>query len=313
MWSVLLRRVAIAIPLIIIVSMLMFLLASLVPGDQARTILGEEATPAQIAALREQLGLDLPLYQQYANWAVAAVQGDFGDSILTGQGVGSVLASRLPVTASLMILSTAIIAIAGGIFGILSALRGGWLGRVLDAVSLFGLAVPSFAVAILLASVFAVVLPIFPATGYVAFSTDPVGWLWALVLPAVASSLAGTTLVAKQMRDSVKDALARDYVRAMRANGISDTSILLRHVVKNASIPAVTVLGLGAVAALTGSIFIENVFVLPGLGTLATQATLNHDLPVLLGLGVLFTLMVVIVNLIVDLIYGVLNPKVRVA
>ncbi|WP_221583337.1 ABC transporter permease [Microbacterium sp. G2-8] len=309
----LLRRVAIAIPLIIIVSMLMFLLASLVPGDQARTILGEEATPAQIAALREQLGLDLPLYQQYANWAVAAVQGDFGDSILTGQGVGSVLASRLPVTASLMILSTAIIAIAGGIFGILSALRGGWLGRVLDAVSLFGLAVPSFAVAILLASVFAVVLPIFPATGYVAFSTDPVGWLWALVLPAVASSLAGTTLVAKQMRDSVKDALARDYVRAMRANGISDTSILLRHVVKNASIPAVTVLGLGAVAALTGSIFIENVFVLPGLGTLATQATLNHDLPVLLGLGVLFTLMVVIVNLIVDLIYGVLNPKVRVA
>lgn len=313
MTSVLLRRILLAIPLIIVVSMVMFVLASLVPGDQARTILGENASPQQVEALREQLGLNLPLYQQYANWALSAARGDFGASIFSGQSVVSVVATRLPVTLSLMVLSTALIAVVGGALGLFSALRGGWFGRFLDAASLVGLAVPSFAIAILLLSLFAVALPVFPATGYVSLEESVVGWLWALVLPTIALSLGGTTLVAKQMRDSVKGVLERDYIRAMRANGIRPGSILFRHVLKNASIPAVTILGMGIIAALTGSVFVENVFVLPGLGTLATQATLNHDLPVLLGLGVFFTVMVVIVNLVVDLLYGVLNPKVRVA
>lgn len=313
MVAVLTRRVLMAIPILVIVSVVMFILSSIVPGDQARTILGENATPDAVAALREQLGLDLPLYLQYLNWAWDAVRGDFGASIYSGQSVITIVGGRFPVTGSLMLLATITIAVVGGGLGLMSALRGGWVGKVLDAASLVGLAVPSFAIAILLVSVFAVTVRIFPATGYVAFSEDPGAWLWALVLPVIALSLTGTTLVAKQMRDSVLDALSRDYVRMMRANGIPERSIIFRHVIKNASIPSITIVGVGAVACLTSTVFVENVFVLPGLGTLATQSTLNHDLPVLLGLGVFFTLMVIAINLVVDVMYGVLNPKVRIS
>jgi peptide/nickel transport system permease protein len=309
----LVRRLVLVIPMIIVVSVIMFVLASLVPGDQARAILGETATPEAIAALREQLGLNLPWYQQYLNWALSAVRGDFGTSIYSGEPVVSILAGRFPVTASLALLSTLVIAAAGITLGLLSALRGGVVGRILDAVSLFGLAVPSFAIAILLVSLFAVTVRIFPATGYTPIENGVAPWIWALVLPVVALSLGGTTLVAKQMRDSAKEALNKDFVRFLRANGVGEASILIRHVLKNAAIPSITILGIGAIAALTGTVFIENVFVLPGLGSLATQVTLNHDLPVLLGVGVLFTLIAVVISLVVDLLYGVLNPKVRTA
>lgn len=313
MLSMLLRRFVLVIPMVIVVSVIMFLLASLVPGDQARAILGENATPESLAALRDQLGLNLPWYHQYLNWAQNALQGDLGASIYNGESVVSILAGRFPVTASLALLSTLVIAAAGISLGLLSALRGGVLGRILDAVSLFGLAVPSFAIAILLVSVFAVTVRIFPATGYAPIASGIGPWIWALVLPVVALSLGGTTLVAKQMRDSAKEALQKDYVRFLRANGVGEVSIVLRHVLKNASIPSITILGIGAVSALTGTVFIENVFVLPGLGSLATQVTLNNDLPVLLGIGVLFTLFAVVISLVVDLLYGVLNPKVRTA
>lgn len=313
MIPMLLRRLVLVIPMIIVVSVIMFLLASLVPGDQARAILGETATPEAIAALREQLGLNLPWYQQYLNWALSAVRGDFGSSIYSGEPVVSILAGRFPVTASLALLSTLVIAAAGISLGLMSALRGGVVGRILDAVSLFGLAVPSFAIAILLVSLFAVTVRVFPATGYTPIENGVGPWIWALVLPVIALSLGGTTLVAKQMRDSAKEALGKDFVRFLRANGVGEASILIRHVLKNAAIPSITILGIGAVAALTGTVFIENVFVLPGLGSLATQVTLNHDLPVLLGVGVLFTLIAVVISLVVDVLYGVLNPKVRTA
>ncbi|WP_426228199.1 ABC transporter permease [Pseudarthrobacter sp. DSP2-3-2b1] len=311
MFGFVLRRFAISIPMIVIVSMVMFVLSSIVPGDQAATILGEDATPEAVARLREQLGLNMPLYQQYANWAGNALQGDLGNSIYSGQSVVDILGDRLPVTVSLMAVSTLVIAIVGASLGLLSAIKGGWLGRFLDALSLVGLAVPSFAVAVLFVSVFAVGLRIFPATGYAPLERGVGPWLMALVLPVAAMSLSGTTLVAKQMRDSALDILARDSIRVLRANGISETSILYRHVLKNAAIPATTIVGIGAIGALTGAVFVENVFVLPGMGSLATASTLNHDLPVLLGLSVYFTLVVLCINLIVDLVYGFLNPKVR--
>lgn len=307
------RRLLIAIPMLVLVSLIMFVLASILPGDPAATILGEEATSESLAALRDQMGLNLPWYQQYWNWAVNALQGDFGDSIFSGYSVLTLILNRLPVTLSLMVLSTVAIAVVGGVLGLLSALKGGWVGRFLDAFSLVGLAVPSFAVAVVFVSIFAVGLRLFPATGYVEFGDGPGRWVWALVLPVAAMSLSGITLVAKQMRDSALDVLSRDSIRVLRANGISERSVIFRHVLKNAAIPATTVLGICVVNALTGAVFIENVFVLPGLGSLATQATLTHDMPVLLGLGVYFTLIVVAVNLVVDVLYGFLNPKVRVS
>lgn len=307
-----LYRVVSAIALLLIVTGVVFLLSSLIPGDPARVILGENATPAAVEALREQLGLNRPQIVRYIDWLSHALRGDLGQSIYSGVDVTRILNSRIPVSASLVILSTIVISVVGITLGMVSALRGGWLGRALDAVSLLGLALPGFLVAIILVATFAVTLSLFPATGYVPLDKSPNGWLQSLVLPVVTLSLPGATIVAKQMRDSAMDVLDQPYVRVLRASGISETSVTLRHVLRNASIPTVTMIGLGAIATLTGSVFIENVFVLPGLGQVAVSSTLTKDLPVLLGASLYFTIFVIIINLLVDFTYGLLNPKLRV-
>jgi peptide/nickel transport system permease protein len=305
-------RLLLSVVLIVISSIAIFFLMSLVPGDPARTILGANATPDSIERLRQQLGLNQPLLSQYASWLGGVVRGDFGESVFSGDPVVKLILARVPVTLSLMLLSTLVIAVLGTGLGLLSAVRGGALGRFLDAISLVGLALPSYWVAILLVALFAVAIRIFPATGYIQFADNPGGWLLSLILPVAALSLGGVTIVAKQMRDSAMDVLARDYIRVLRATGVRERSIVLKHVLRNASLPSLTVLGLTVVGALTGAVFVENVFVLPGLGTMVTQATTSHVLPVVLGVGVFFTLFVIIVNLVIDLLYGVLNPKVRV-
>jgi peptide/nickel transport system permease protein len=312
MVALIVNRLILSVVLIFVSSVAIFLLMALVPGNVAQTILGSNATPASIAYLDKQLGLDQPLYVQYLNWLGGAVHGDLGNS-LTGNSVSSLIATSIPVTLSLILLSTLVIAVLGTTLGLLSAVRGGWLGRLLDAVSLVGLALPSFWVAVVLVALLAVAVRVFPATGYVPFADDPGGWIRSLILPVAALSLAGVTIVAKQMRDSALDVLNRDYIRVLRSHGVSERAILFKHVLRNAALPSLTVLGLTIVGALTGAVFVENVFVLPGLGTLVTQATTNHDVPVVLGVGLYFTLFVVIVNLLIDIAYGLLNPKVRVS
>ncbi|WP_349898819.1 ABC transporter permease [Parafrigoribacterium soli] len=306
------NRLLLSVVLIVISSIAIFFLMSLVPGDPARTILGANATPDSIERLRQQLGLNQPLLSQYASWLGGVFRGDFGESVFSGDPVLRLIIARVPVTLSLMLLSTLVIAVLGTGLGLLSAVRGGVLGTFLDAISLVGLALPSYWVAILLVALFAVAIRIFPATGYTQLGDNPGGWLLSLILPVAALSLGGVTIVAKQMRDSAMDVLARDYIRVLRATGVRERSIVLKHVLRNASLPSLTVLGLTVVGALTGAVFVENVFVLPGLGTMVTQATTSHDLPVVLGVGVFFTLFVIIVNLVIDVLYGVLNPKVRV-
>jgi peptide/nickel transport system permease protein len=313
MTRLIVNRLILSVVLVFVSSVAIFVLMAFVPGDPARTILGSNATPASIAYLRQQMGLNQPLYAQYGQWLVGLFHGDLGNSIFSGNSVVSLIVGRIPVTLSLVLLSTLVIGVIGGTLGLFSAVRGGWLGRLLDAISLVGLALPAFWVAVILVAFFAVGLRIFPATGYVPLTQDPGQWLLSLVLPVAALSLGGVTIVAKQMRGSALDVLSRDYIRVLRANGISERAILFKHVLKNASLPSVTVLGITVVGALTGAVFIENVFVLPGLGSLVTQATSTHDLPVVLGVGVFFTLFVIIVNLIVDISYGLLNPKVRVS
>jgi peptide/nickel transport system permease protein len=313
MTRLIVNRLILSVVLVFVSSVAIFVLMALVPGDPARTILGSNATPTSIAYLRQQMGLNQPLYAQYGKWLVGLLHGDLGNSIFSGDSVVSLIVGRIPVTLSLVLLSTLVIGVIGGTLGLFSAVRGGWLGRLLDAISLVGLALPAFWVAVILVAFFAVGLRIFPATGYVPLTQDPGQWLLSLVLPVAALSLGGVTIVAKQMRGSALDVLSRDYIRVLRANGISERAILFKHVLKNASLPSVTVLGITVVGALTGAVFIENVFVLPGLGSLVTQATSTHDLPVVLGVGVFFTLFVIIVNLIVDISYGLLNPKVRVS
>ncbi|GHE58675.1 ABC transporter permease [Streptomyces griseoaurantiacus] len=307
------NRIATSIPLLLIVTLIVFVLQAFVPGDAARTILGENANPQTVAALREQLGLNEPLVSRYGDWLAGALHGDLGTSIISGVDVMSSLDTRLGVTLSLLVPSMLLSAVAGIALGFASAVRGGFLGRVIDVVSLLGFALPSFWIALLLVAALAERANLLPATGYTPFAESPGDWLRSIVLPVIALSLHGITAVAKQTRDSVAEVLEADYVRFLRANGVGTTSLLLRHVLRNAAIPVVTSLGLVSIGMLSGAVFIENVFVLPGLGTLATQATLDHDVPVILGVGVVLTLAVIVVNLLIDIAYGLLNPKVRAA
>lgn len=305
------RRLALSVVLVLVSTLLIFALMSLIPGDPARTILGEFATPESVERLREQLGLNRPLWSQYGDWLLGLLRGDLGVSFYSGEPVLKLLVLRAGVTFSLMVGTTLVIAVLGIALGLLSAVKGGWLGRMLDVVSLVGFALPSFWIAIVFVAVFAVNLRLFPATGYVQPSASVSGWIISMVLPVAAASIGGITVVAKTMRDSARDVLARDYIRLLRATGIPWRRILFLHVLRNASVPTTTVIGLMAVGALSGAVFIENVFVLPGLGMLVTGATTRHDLAVVLGVGVCFAVIVIVINLVIEVAYALLNPKVR--
>ncbi len=304
-------RVATAIPLVLLVSFIIFLLESLVPGNPAETILGQNATPQNVATLDRQLGLNKPLLDGYWTWLDGVLHGHLGTSVISGESVSSLLNGRLAVTLSLVVLSVLVSGIVGVALGLISARRGGVIGRILDVVSLAGLALPSFWVGTVLVALFAVQLRIFPASGYVTFAQSPSGWIEHLILPVAALSLLGVAAVAKQSRDAILSALEADYIAMLRGNGMSEREIMLKHVLRNAAMPIVTVLGVVAIGTLGGTVFVESVFVLPGMGSQATQSTVDHDLPVILGIGLYFTVIVVIINLFVDLTYGLLNPRAK--
>jgi peptide/nickel transport system permease protein len=311
MLHLVLRRLLISVPLVLVVTLTTFLLQAIAPGDTARSILGENYTPEAYAELRQQLGLDQPALVQYWEWLSHAVRGDLGVSPISGIDVGSEVSSRLGVTLSLTV-GTAVIAVVLGVgLGVLSAVRGGALGRAVDVVSLIGFALPNFWLALVLVTALAVAVPLLPATGYVPLATSPTGWMRSLVLPVVTLAVHALAVLAKQTRDAMLDVLARSFVHSLRANGVSEISIVLRHALRNAAIPVVTVVGLLFVGLASGSVLIEAVFAMPGLGGLAIQASGQHDLPTIQGVALTFTLIVVLVNLLVDLSYGWLNPKVR--
>lgn len=312
MFSVVGRRLLQAAPLLFVITVLSFVLVSLIPGDAARAILGTNASNESIARLSEELGLDLPLHEQYWNWIQGAVTGDLGRSLFTDETVVAAIHSRLSVTMWLIVGSLIVSVVAGIGLGVFSAVRGGLLGRAVDAFSLIGFALPAFWVGAGLIVVFAVKLQWLPATGYVPITQSPSEWMLSLVLPVAALSLGGIAAIAKQTREAMLDALSSEYVRMAWANGIAPMSIYFQHALKNASIRVVTVLGLQVIGLLGGTVVVENVFALPGLGSLVVNATVQHDLPVIQGIVVYFTVMVVLVNLVIDMTYTWLNPKVRV-
>jgi peptide/nickel transport system permease protein len=305
------RRLLLAVPLLFVVSALSFVLVSLTPGNAAATLLGNSASPQAIIEVRQQLGLNLPLYEQYWRWLEQAVQGNLGLSLISKQSVAaSITGTRMVVTMSLIGGALVVTAVLGIGLGMLSAIRGGAVGRVLDAFSLAGYALPAFWAGAVLIAIFAVKLRWFPAVGYVAFSQSPGAWLRSLVLPVTALALGSVAAVARYTREAMLEALASEHVRISWANGISARSIYFRHALKNAGARIVTVLGIIVVGLLTGTVLVENVFALPGLGGLAVLATDQHDLPTIQGVVVLFTIVVIVVNLAVDLAYSWLNPRV---
>ncbi len=310
MLKVMARRVAISIVLIVVIPAITFFMEGLIPGNAATAILPLNATALVRHNLIKQLGLNRPVWVQYFRWIGHFLHGDLGTSFYTGQSVVQDLDARLGVSLSLIIGATLLLSIVGILLGVLSARSEGRLGRIVDVISVSGLAIPNFWLAVILIEVFAVQLHWFPAIGY-SQPSSPVSWLRSLVLPVVALGFSGITVVAKQTRDQMKDVLQKNYIRSMRANGLSNRSIVYRHALRNAAIPVVTVIGLVFVAALSGSVIVENIFALPGLGSAAILATTGHDIPVLQGVSVYFTLIVVAVNFVVDLTYVWLNPRTR--
>ncbi|MFI9821152.1 ABC transporter permease [Streptomyces sp. NPDC052013] len=312
MAHLILRRLLLAIPLLFIVSVLTFVLTNIGPGDPAATILGSSATPESVAALNHQLGLDQSIPTQYWNWLHAALSGDLGTSVVTSQSVGQAISQRLGATLSLVMLSTLVAVVIGVGLGLVSALRGGILGRVTDILSIGGYVIPNFWLGLLLVYFFSVRLGWLPATGYVGPADSLGEWIRSMVLPVLALSVMGITGVAKQTRDALREVMSREFITALRADGFPEWQIILRHGLRNAAIPIVTVTGVLFIGMFGGTVLIESVFVVPGIGGLAVTSAQTGDFQSLQGVAVVFGLVVVGANLAVDLLYGWFNPKVRV-
>jgi peptide/nickel transport system permease protein len=309
------RRLLLSIPLLFLVSALVFVLMALMPGDITQAILGPKgvsgASPADYRRLAHQIGIDTPLYEQYWRWLRNALQGNLGNSLFSKESIAQLIGQRFPVTLSLTIGALVVSVILGVGLGIISAVRGRAVGRAVDALAMIGIALPVFWLAAQMVFVFAVDLRWFPAIGYVPFAQSPTAWFRSLVLPVLALALGSIGGFAKLTREGMLDALASEYIRIARANGIRSWSIIFRHALRTASLQVVTLAGLLTVGLLTGTVFVEKVFGLPGLGSVLVSATNSHDVPVVQGITVFFTLIIVVVNLIVDVAYTLLSPRVR--
>lgn len=305
------QRIAWSVPLLLAVPTVTFLLVALIPGDVARTIVGANGTLDQYEQMREALGLDESMHIRYWHWLEGAVRGDLGISPFSQQPVTTLLNSRLGVTLSLVLGATLVATLVGMALGIAAALRKGALGRLVDAVALVGLAIPNFFLGLMLVTWFAVALPVFPATSYVPLDESPSEWLRSLVLPIVTLAVPGVAVVAKQTRDAMLDVLERPFIRTLRAGGLPRRSVIYKHALRSAAIPVITVIGLVFVGSLSGTVIVESVFAMPGLGGLAVQATTQHDLPLVQGVALYFTAFVIGVNMVIDLAYAWLDPRVR--
>lgn len=307
-----LLRVLTTLPVLVLVTFVVFGLVLLIPGDPAVTIAGPDATVAQVAAVRTRLGLDRPMVVQYWDWVTGAMSGDLGTSLYTSRPVATSIGDGLPVTialASTALLISLIIAVPTAI---LSALhRGTWLDRVATVGSSLGIALPSFWLGLMFVLVFSLTLGWLPATGYVPISEDPGGWLSHILLPALTLGIAAAAESARQLRGSIIGALQQDYVRTARAKGLRARMVIGKHAMKNAGVPLVTVLGLQITAMLGGAVLVEQIFGVPGLGQVAINAVTTRDIPVIQGIVLVAVLVAMISNLLVDLTYGYLNPKVR--
>jgi peptide/nickel transport system permease protein len=299
------------VPLLFLVSALSFLLLSLVPGDPALTILGNQATPEKVAALHHRLGLDLPLPERYWHWLSHAVRGDLGQSLYTGESVRAQIGQRLPVSLSLIVGGLILIPGIGVALGMFSAVRGGIVGRFVDGLSLVGAALPPIVVGAVLVDLLAVKTHIFPAVGYVPLKESPTQWLRSLALPVTALSIGGIASFAKNTREATLDVLASEYMRMAWARGIPPRRIFFVYGLKNVGTRVLTLTGLLTIGLLGGTVLVESIFALPGLGLLVSTGASQRDVPVVEGVAVFFTLIIVVVNIVTDLAYSLLDPRVK--
>lgn len=307
------NRLLLTIPTLLVVATFTFFLIQLVPGDPANFILGQGATLQQVHYIHHQLGLDRPLLTQYLDWLSGVLHGDLGKSYVTDQPVTLQLRAAVPATLALALLGTVVALVFGLAGGIFAGLHGGRLDRMLQFGASIGLGVPNFWLAVLLVYLFAILIPIFPATGFTPLTQSPRAWIVGLVLPVVAISVNNTAQIMFQARSSVLEVVSRDFVRTLQATGMSRRRIVLKHVLRNAAIPVVTVAGFVFVVTLGGVVVIEVIFNILGVGRVFLNAVNQHDLPVVQGAILYFTVAVMIVNLAVDLVVAWIDPRIRIA
>ena len=306
------RRILATIPVMVVVALFVFSLLHLSPGDPAAIIAGDTATVDDIIRIRQKLGLDQPLYIQFVTWVWHLLHGDLGISIFTNLPVSKLIAQRVEPTVTLTI-STLIISIAAAIpMGVLAAWRAGsWIDRLVMVFAVIGFSVPSFVLAYLLIYVFAISTDLLPVQGFVSIRDGVRPFLSHIAMPSLALGLIFAALIARMTRASMLDVLAQDYIRTAQAKGLSNDRVLIRHALKNAAVPIATIIGVSFALLISGVVVTETVFAIPGLGRLTVDAILRRDYPIIQGIILVFSAAYVLVNLLVDLSYTFLDPRIR--
>lgn len=312
MFAYIVRRILATIPVMAVVALFVFSLLYIAPGDPAAVIAGDQATPADVERIRQNLGLDRPFLVRFGEWVWRILQGDLGTSIFTNLPVSTMIAQRVQPTLSLMVL-TLLLAVAVAVpLGVLASWKQGTLlDRAVMGFAVLGFSVPVFVVGYLLAYVFALELDWLPVQGYTSIDQGFWPWLENLILPSVALGGVYIALIARITRATMLEVLQQDYVRTARAKGAGQGSILFLHALKNAAVPIVTVIGIGIALLIGGAVVTESVFAIPGLGRLTVDAILRRDYPVIQGVVLLFSFIYVLVNLLIDLLYTLFDPRIR--
>ena len=312
MFAYIIRRILATIPVMVVVALFVFSLLHLSPGDPAAIIAGDTATADDIARIRQKLGLDQPLYIQFATWVWALLHGDLGISIFTNLPVSKLIAQRIEPTITLTI-STFIFSILAAIpMGVLAAWKAGsWIDRMVMAFAVLGFSVPVFVLAYLLIYVLAISTDLLPVQGFVSIVSGVGPFFSHIVMPTLALGAVFAALIARMTRASLLDVLAQDYIRTAQAKGLANEKVLIGHALKNAAVPIVTIIGIGVALLISGVVVTETVFAIPGLGRLTVDAILRRDYPIIQGIILVFSAAYVLVNLLVDLSYTFLDPRIR--
>jgi peptide/nickel transport system permease protein len=312
MLAYILRRILATLPVMAIVALFVFSLLYIAPGDPAAVIAGDNASPADVERIRQGLGLDRPFLVQFGTWLWRILHLDLGTSIFTNLPVSAMIAQRLEPTLSLMAITLVLTILIAVPLGVVAAWKAGsWMDRTIMAFAVFGFSLPVFVIGYVLAYVFALELEWLPVQGYTPLAKGVWPWLENLILPAIALGCVYIALIARITRAAMLEVLQQDYVRTARAKGLGQRNILFLHALKNAAVPIVTVIGIGVALLIGGAVVTESVFAIPGLGRLTIDAILRRDYPVIQGIVLFFSFVYVLVNLIVDLVYTLVDPRIR--
>ena len=306
------KRILSTIPVMAFVALFVFSLLYIAPGDPAAVIAGDQASPADVERIRQSLGLDRPFLVRFGEWFWQILHGDLGISIFTSLPVRDLIAQRIEPTLSLMVVTLCFAIVVAVPMGVIAAWKvGTWIDNSIMAFAVLGFSVPVFIVGYLLAYIFALQLDWLPVQGYTPFSQGLWPWFENLILPAITLGFVYIALIARITRATMLDVLQQDYVRTARAKGVGRSSILFIHALKNAAVPIVTVIGIGLALLIGGAVVTESVFAIPGLGRLTVDAILRRDYPVIQGVVLMFSFVYVLVNLAIDLVYTVIDPRIR--